>query len=230
MLPDRINAYNNEYHEENRSRDLPLILTILIPLVAIIPVLPPDFGFRYLVVLFLTVFFCVGVYCMRHDRRRFLTACILALISVELFWVSLWSAASSLFIYGELFLLLFLIYQIHHLIPDFIDADGDIWQVFSYCIALVLLGGMACGTGLHLADLVSRPGYYEISSLHNSYGQAVTVGILIILHGGGVNPTSALSGLILIIGSLCGFLLLIVSIGKIVMVFKKTWPKMGELR
>ncbi|MDD1725239.1 MAG: hypothetical protein LUQ07_08960, partial [Methanospirillum sp.] len=82
--------------QRQSGRDLSLLFTALIPLVIIVPVLPPDPVFRVVSVLFLTLLFITGIYGMRGNRRRFLISCILALIGVECFWVSLWPAASTL--------------------------------------------------------------------------------------------------------------------------------------
>jgi hypothetical protein len=212
---------NENSIEDMRRGDLPRLLVILIPLVVIVPVLPSDFVFRSLVVLFLALLFLVGVYCMRSERRKFLTACILALISIELLCVSLWPAASSLFILGELFLFLFLIYLIRHFISGFMNLHGDLNQILVYCITLILLGGITCGIGLHLSGIINGSEIIDASTLHYSFGQAIVSGTLLIIHGENIQVISPLSRLVLMIGSLYGFLLMIASIGKIVMIYGK---------
>jgi len=216
--------------EIKRVSDLSLLLMILIPFVVIVPVIPTNFGFRSVVVLFIVFLYAIGIYCMRVDRKRFLTGCILALISIELFFVSLWQAASILFILGEVIFLIFLIYLVQHLVTDYINSHGSFKQIISYTIILALLGGMACGTGLHLAGFVNRTGITDLSSLHSSFGRAITSGILLILRGGDITVSSPLSGIIIMIGTLSGFLLLIVSIGKIVVLFERIRIKEEEIR
>lgn len=197
-------------------RDLPLLLLALVPMVIIVPVLPSDPSSRPVTVFFLTVLFIIGIYGMRGNRHRFLLSCILALISAETFWVSLWPAASSLFLPAEFFLLLFLVHQAGFLSRELIRSEGTIFDIISAVTALVLMGGIILGTSLHLASWISRTALYDPSTLHSGFAQAIPEGILLLIRGGeSSSASSQLSMVLLMAGSVCGFLLLVLSAGKI---------------
>lgn len=204
------------------DRDIPLLCTALIPLIIIVPVLPMEPGFRLITIFFLSLLFVIGVYCMRGERRRFLTACILALVGVEIFWVSIWSAAAGLFIFGEIFLLLFLFHQVSHFTRELIETKGSVIPVMSYILCLVLLGGLLLGTGLHLSRWMSRTLISDPQLLHAGFAQAIPEGLMVLTGGGTISSvTSPLTSLVVVIGSIMGFLLLILSTGKIAGIFLK---------
>ncbi|NLW76738.1 MAG: hypothetical protein GXY18_10000 [Methanomicrobiales archaeon] len=212
-IPD---SNENRSHKENRiAHDLPILFLPFIPLVIIVPVLPADFSSRFITVFFVTLLFITGIYSMRGDRRRFLISCILALIATETFWVSVWPAASSLFLPAEFFLLLFLIHQTRYLVEEMVWSDGTIYDLFGMVTALIITGGIMLGTSLHLAGWISRSVEYDPLTIHSSFAQALPEGILLLIRGGespfGVSP---LASVILMVGSVCGFLLLVLSAGK----------------
>lgn len=203
-------------HRQN-GNDLSLLFTALIPLVIIVPVLPPDAVSRVICVLFLTLLFVTGIYCLRGNRRRFLISCILALIGVECFWVSVWPAAASLFLAGEVLLLLFLLHQAGFLARELVVPAKGIIETVSTVTALVLVSGIILGTGLHIAGCIGRTVSPDPGTLHTSFAAAIPEGILLLIHGETSLPaTTPLLSVLIMVGSLAGFLLLIVSAGKTV--------------
>lgn len=209
--------------ESGRSdRDIPFLCIVLIPLIIIVPVLPMEAGFRLITIFFLSLLFVIGVYCMRGERRRFLTACILALIGVEIFWVSIWSAAAGLFIFGEIFLLLFLLHQVSHFTRELIETRGSVIPVMSHVLCLILLCGLLLGTGLHLSRWLSRTLVSDPQLLHAGFAQAIPEGLMVLTGGGTLSSSPPpLTSLVIVIGSIMGFLLLVLSTGKIAGVFLK---------
>ena len=204
------------------ERDIPFLCMALIPLIIIVPVLPQEPGFRLITIFFLSLLFVIGVYCMRGERKRFLTACILALIGVEIFWVSIWSAAAGLFIFGEIFLLLFLFHQVSYFTRELIETEGSVIPVMSNILCLVLLGGLLLGTGLHLSRWISRTLAPDPQLLHAGFAQTIPEGLMILAGGGTLSSvTPPLTSLVIVIGSIMGFLLLVLSTGKVAGVFLK---------
>lgn len=202
--------------------DLPILLLALIPMVIIVPVLPPEPSSRVVIVFFLTLLFVTGIYCMRGNRRRFLLSCILALIATETFWVSIWPAAGSLFLLGELFFILFMAHLAGTFSWELTSLEGTLVDLISAITALVLIGGIILGASLHLSGIVSRAIPLNPATIHSSFAQAIPEGVLLLIRGG--EPTfgsSPLTIVILMIGSVCGFLLLILATGKIVGYFVK---------
>ena len=110
--------------------NLQVLFLALVPMVIIVPVLPSDPSSRPFVLIFLTLLFVTGIYGMRGNRRRFLFSCILALISIETFWVSVWPGASSLSAW-RIFLLLFLGHQARHLLQELVVFEGGIMDIIS---------------------------------------------------------------------------------------------------
>ena len=202
--------------------DLPILLLALVPMAIIVPVLPSGFSSRMVIVFFLTLLFITGIYCMRGDRRRFLMSCIFALIATESFWVSLWPSASSLFLPAEFFLLLFLTHLAAYLSWELIFSEGTIFDEISIISALLLTGGMILGTGLHLAGLISKTVRYDPATIHSSFALAIPEGVMLLIRGGDHSfGTSPLVMIILMAGTMAGFLLLIVSAGKIASIYIK---------
>ena len=196
--------------------NLQVLFLALVPMVIIVPVLPSDPSSRPFVLIFLTLLFVTGIYGMRGDRRRFLLSCILALISFETFWVSVWQGASSLFLPGEFFLLLFLGHQARHQLQELIVFEEGIMNIISRAAALVMIGGIMLGTSLHLSGWISRTAVYDSALLHSTFAKSLPEGVLLLIRGGECSfGTSPLISVLLMFGSICGFLLLALTAGKI---------------
>ncbi|HOJ97377.1 MAG TPA: hypothetical protein PK024_11150 [Methanospirillum sp.] len=194
----------------------------LVPMVIIVPVLPAEPSSRPIILIFLTLLFVFGIYGMRGNRRRFLLSCILALIAVETFWVSVWPAASSLFLPAEFFLLLFLIHQAGYLFQKLVMTEGSIMDIVSGSTALLMTGGIILGTGLHLSGWISRTAVSDPALLHASFARAIPEGVLLLIGRGASSfGSSPLSMVLLMIGSVCGFLLLALTAGKIAGYYSK---------
>lgn len=215
----------NEPFVQRRNQpwhDLPVFFLALVPMVIIVPVLPAEPSSRPIILIFLTLLFVFGIYGMRGNRRRFLLSCILALIALETFWVSVWQAASSLFLPAEFFLLLFLVHQAGYLFQKLVTTEGSIMDIVSGSTALLMTGGIMLGTGLHLSGWISRTAVSDPALLHTSFARAIPEGVLLLI-GRGADPfgSSPLSMVILMIGSVCGFLLLALTAGKIAGYYSK---------
>ncbi len=220
---DRIWQHEGPQMYASRGRhkiwhDYLLLLLALIPMVIIVPVLPGVPSSRPVILIFLTIFFIAGIYVMRGDRRRFLISCILALIAIETFWVSVWSVAASLFVPAEFFFLLFLVHQTrYHFQGLFLaSSEGSILDIMSGVSALIMIGGMMLGTSLHLAGLIGRTILDDPLLLHTSFARALPEGVLVLIRGGGnVSDVTPLGMVLLMVGSVYGFILLALSAGKI---------------
>jgi len=196
--------------------DLPILFLALIPMVIIVPVLHSDPSTRPVILLFLTLLFITGIYGMRGDRRRFLVSFIVGVIATVSLWVSVWPAASSLFLPAEFFLLLFLGHQAGYLFQELVTSEGGIMDILSGTTALLMTGGIMLGTSLHLSGWVSRTAVYDPALLHSSFAKAIPEGVLLLIRGGESSfGSSPLTTVLLMIGAVCGFLLLALSAGKI---------------
>ncbi|HPY60292.1 MAG TPA: hypothetical protein PLG55_06185 [Methanospirillum sp.] len=196
--------------------DLPVLFLALVPMLIIVPVLPPDPSSRPFILIFLTLLFIAGIYGMRGSRRRFLLSCILALIAIETFWVSVWPSASSLFLPAEFFLLLFLGHMTGYLVLEMVSSDGGIMDIISGTAVLVMIGGIMLGTGLHLSAWISRTALYDPALLHSTFARSLPEGVMHLTWGGEYSSgTSPLTTVLLMTGSVCGFLILALAAGKI---------------
>lgn len=211
-----VRSENIPDHTKRLRDNLTILLLTLVPMVIIVPVLPPGFSSRIVIVFFLTLLLVAGVYYMRGNRRRFLMSCILALIALETFWVSIWPTASSLFIIGEFFLLIFLLYLAGYLSWTLVFSEGTLPDDLSIISAVVLTGGIILGTCLHISGWISRSITLDPSAIHAGFAMAIPEGVQLLLRGGDSSfITTPLSMVILMVGSVGGFLLLALSAGKI---------------
>ncbi|NLV25855.1 MAG: hypothetical protein GXY48_01595 [Methanomicrobiales archaeon] len=201
---------------EKPEDDLPILFLALIPIVIIVPVLPIGFSSRIVIVFFLTLLFIAGIYSMRKNRRRFLMSCILALVATEAFWVSTFPAASSLFLLAEFFLLIFLVYLAGYLFKGLLFSKGTLVDILGLITALIFTGGIMLGTGLHLSSWLSRATMYDPLLIHTSFATAIPEGIILLLMGSaGSFGNMPLVMVIRMTGAIAGFVLLVVSAGKV---------------
>ncbi|MDD1727983.1 MAG: hypothetical protein LUQ50_02800 [Methanospirillum sp.] len=211
---------DNGIDESDRDRqDFLLLFLMMLPLQVIYPVLS-GFSERVILVLFFSLILVLGVWLMRGSRHRFLIAAILALISLELIWVSLWHAASSLLPLGEFTLLLFLVILSGRYLLVFIRTELPVYDLFIAAAALCLLLGTILGLGIYLLT-----GLYPASALTKpDLAQALTSGISIITtNGAGVvmDDPLPLVRVISALGMIGGVLLIALFIAKIGVWFYK---------
>lgn len=207
-----------DQNERVRQEFLLLLVTIL-PLQVIYPVLAGGAADRPAMILFSSLILVAGVWIMRGSRRRFLMAAILTLVSLELLWISLWPAASSLFPLGQYFLLFFLIILTGQSVSTFIRTDLMLPDLLLAAISLFLLTSTALGLGLYLMS-----GFYPVSA-SGAVGNIglsgyLTAGIAILTtNGAGTILSGEAHPLVRVItqfGMIGGVLLITLIIGKIV--------------
>jgi hypothetical protein len=191
-----------------------LVLLMLLPVHVIFPVLPGAALQRSAMILFFSFILLAGVWIMRGSRRRFLLTAILTVVTLELFWISLWPAAASLLILGEFCLVIFLIVLSGRIIQVFIRTTLPLIDLFIAGISLILLEGTFLGILIHLVG-VFQP-YTGSPDLAGSLwgGIALLTGnaSLLLPLSGQVSP---LLKVISLFGMIGGLLLLALIIGKI---------------
>lgn len=203
---------------ERDRQDFLLLLLMMLPLQVIYPVLSGGSAQRPVLVVFLSLILIIGVWVMRGSRKKFLTAAILTLVSLELIWVSLWQAASSLLPLGEFCLLLFLLLLSERYLALFIRTHLPVYDLLLAAAALFLLIGTWFGLGLFLVSSL-----YPVSALGIAGGTDLSgflyAGMLILTTNGGGLPMSSIPPPLLRVvsnlGMIGGILLISVIIAKI---------------
>ena len=204
--------------QRDRDRqDFLILLVTLLPLQVIYPVLSGGSSDRPVVILFFSILLIAGVWVMRGSRRRFLMAAILALVSLELLWISLWPAASSLLIFGEFCLLLLLLILTGRSLSTFIRTDLPVTDLIIAATSLFLLAGTDLGLGLHLIGSLYPAGSGTIAGSAD-LASSLLAGIAILTTNGASLTTSGqtlpLIRVVSMLGMIGGVLLITLIIGK----------------
>ncbi|MFH0968583.1 MAG: hypothetical protein V1862_12955 [Methanobacteriota archaeon] len=210
--------------KERVRREFLLLLVAILPLQVIYPVLSGGPAERPAMVLFFSLILIAGVWIMRGSRRRFLMAAILTLVSLELLWTSLWSAAASLLPFGEFFFFFVLIILTGRNVSTFIRTDMMLPDLLLATTSLFLLTGTALGLGLYLVN-----GLYPVSAISGmgniGLSGYLAAGISILTtNGTGMIIFGQSPPLVMVVtqlGMIGGVLLIIFTIGKIVAVLVK---------
>jgi hypothetical protein len=97
-----------------------------------------------------------------------------------------------------------------------VSSDGGIMDIISGTAVLVMIGGIMLGTGLHLSAWISRTALYDPALLHSTFARSLPEGVMHLTWGGEYSSgTSPLTTVLLMTGSVCGFLILALAAGKI---------------
>lgn len=198
--------------EKDRQEFL-ILLVSLLPLQVIYPVLSGGASERPAMIIFFSFFLFAGVWLMRGSRHRFLMSAILTLVSLELIWMSLWPAASSLIFFGELCLLLLMIMVTGRAVSTYIRTALPVPDLLLGAATLFLLAGTILGIGLYLISGFSPAG----AGLNLAV--SLSNGLSLVTTSGAVYPMTdqepALIRVVSTLGMIMGVLLLALVIGKI---------------
>jgi hypothetical protein len=198
-------------------QDVISLLLALLPIQILYPVLASGPSGTVAMVLFLSLLAVCGVWVMRGSRRRFLLTAILSLVSLELLWVSLWPAATSLQPLGQSCILFLLVILSGRYLLIFVRSRLPLLELLPAAGVLYLLFGTMAGLGIYLvrglyqAASTCGPGW---SDLAGSLFSGVS---LITLNSAGLLPCDTALPLIRIIhmlGMIAGVLLFALVIGK----------------
>ncbi len=204
--------------EKDRQEFL-ILLVSLLPLQVIYPVLSGGASERPAMIIFFSFILFAGVWLMRGSRHRFLMSAILTLVSLELIWMSLWPAASSLIFFGELCLLLLMIMVTGKAISTYIRTALPVPDLLLGAATLFLLTGTILGIGLFLIS-----GFYPAGTGIN-LAFSLSTGLSLVTTSGTVYPMPyqdlALIRVVSTLGMIMGVLLITLVIGKIGAAFIK---------
>lgn len=204
-------------HCDRDRQDVISLLLALLPIQILYPVLASGPSGTVAMVLFLSLLAVCGVWVMRGSRRRFLLTAILSLVSLELLWVSLWPAATSLQPLGQSCILFLLFILSGRFLLIFARSRLPVLELLPAAGVLYLLFGTMAGLGIYLLR-----GLYQTASTcgpgWSDLAGSLFSGIsLITLNSAGLTPCDAALPLIRIIymlGMITGVLLLALVIGK----------------
>jgi hypothetical protein len=209
------NSGGSDGQQERDRQEFLILLVTLLPLQVIYPVLSGGPSERPVLVIFFSLLLVAGVWIMRGSRRRFLMAAIFTLVSLELLWISLWPAASSLILLGEFCLLLLLVILTGRILSTFIRTDLPVPDLLIAAVSLFLLTATVLGLGLFLVSGFSPAGTSSGSELALSLTNGISLitanGMMLTAPGQGL----ALSRVISALGMIGGILLITLVIGKI---------------
>ncbi|PWR70605.1 hypothetical protein [Methanospirillum lacunae] len=203
--------------EDDRQNFL-LLLLMMLPLQVIYPVLSGGQTGQVSLTLFFSLILITGLWLMRGSRRRFLIAAILVLISLELIWVSLWQAATSLLPLGEFCLLLFLIILSGRYLAIFIRTKLPVHELLLAATALFLLIGTILGISLYLISTLYHGSTTGVR-VDIDLPQALFEGIAILTangSGGVAGESMPLLRVVSSLGMIVGILFIALLIAKIV--------------
>lgn len=204
-------------------QDLVVLLVALLPIQILYPVLASGPSGTAAMVLFLSLLAVCGVWVMRGSRRRFLLTAILALVSLELLWVSLWPAATSLLPLGQACILVLLLILSGRVLLLFARSQLPALELLPAAGVLYLLVGTLAGMGIYVIR-----GVYPAASCGTGgsdlAGSLFSGVALITLQSTGLSDCDAALPLIRIIhmlGMIAGVLLFALVIGKVGACFLK---------
>ena len=204
--------------QDRDRQEFLLLLVTLLPLQIIYPVLSGGPSERPGMVLFFSLLLIAGVWIMRGSRSRFLMAAILTLVSLELLWISLWPAASSLLVMGEFFLLMFLILLAGRMVSTFIRTSLPVTDLLIAATSLFFLIGTILGLGLYLISGIYPAGSTGIPG-NTDLASSLSMGIAILTTNGtiltGTGQVLPLIRVVCVLGMIGGILLITLIIGKI---------------
>ena len=218
IFPEKDTGDLGSDQRDRDRQDFLIILLSLLPVQVLYPVLATGSVERPAMVIFFSLLLLSGVWVMRGSRRRFLLTAILALVSLELLWVSLWPAASSLLPLGQFCIMLLLIILTGRFVMIFIRTDLQISDLLPAAASLYLLAGTMLGLGVYLLQGL----YPSWESCQNSGGDlsgSLLAGVsMLTSSGSGLSSCDAslpLIRIVSVLGMICGVLLLSLVIGKI---------------
>lgn len=210
--------------EQDRDRqEFLLLLLTLLPLHLVFPVLSGGPSGRLMMILFCSLLLIAGVWIMRGSRRKFLMTAILTLVSLELYWISLWPAASSLLILGEFSLLLVLLIITGKVSETFIRTSLPVTDLLIAAAALFLVTGTILGLGLFLVSCLGPggPGPGDEAAFSSSLAAGVSLLTLNGMMTGTPGHSLPLGGVLSTVGMISGVILFSLVTGKIGSAFLK---------
>lgn len=223
MIPLHESSVDPAQCDRDRQDVISLLLALL-PIQILYPVLASGTSGMVAMVLFLSLLAVCGVWVMRGSRRRFLLTAILALVSLELLWVSLWPAATSLLPLGQSCILFLLAILSGRFILIFARSRLPVLELLPAAGVLYLLFGTMAGLGIYLirglyqAASTCGPGWSDLA------GSLFSGVALMTMQSTGLSDCDAALPLIRIIhmlGMITGVLLFALVIGKTVTCLQK---------
>ncbi len=218
ILPGKESGGSGSDQSDRDRQDFLFLLLSLLPLQVLYPVLATGSTEKPAIILFLSLLTLFGVWVMRGSRKRFLLVAILALVSLEMLWVSLWPAASSLLPVGFFCILLLLVILTSRFVMLFITTDLSLMDLLPAAASLYLLAGTMLGLGMFLLR-----GLYPVrdscmSNLGDLTGSFQAGVAILTLQGPDLpscDATLPLVRIVSILGMIFGVLLTSLVIGKI---------------
>jgi hypothetical protein len=197
------------YHQQEREKNNSLFLLLsMLPLLILYPVLTGELIFS----LFITFILCTGVFIFRGKRHSFLLSCILAIVSLEIIWTSLFSGGTLFRAWGEFFAALLIVQVTMAVLQDFIRSTLRVEDLLLSALALVLSSVILFGLGYHLLDLQNASSFH--SALDYDPMTALpaclffSTSTLVPIGSGAVYPASPMTMILTGVEMIWGFLLL----------------------